>query len=131
MPPSQNSHKIFPSSEMNRLRQFIAKPSAGLRIRLHPTLQSEQIGVIPVDGIVSIIDEMTNSDGIWVRLSADVISMYCAGAYSEGWCLQYNKHYDKQLMKPVIEQVGSVFPDFLHYYIFYYIKLDSPLLFIL
>ena len=35
---------------MNRLRKFIAKPSAGLRIRIHPTLQSEQIGVVPVEG---------------------------------------------------------------------------------
>jgi len=27
----------------NRLRKFVAKPSAGLRIRIHPTLQSEQV----------------------------------------------------------------------------------------
>ena len=107
MPPSQNSQKIFPSTEMARLRQFIAKPSAGLRIRLHPTLQSEQIGVIQVDGVVSIVDELTNSDGIWVRLSSDMLNVYCSQPYAEGWCLQYNKHYDKQLMKPVVEQPST------------------------
>ena len=41
-----------------RLRKFIARPSAGLRIRVHPTLQSEQVGVLPVEGIVSIVDEL-------------------------------------------------------------------------
>lgn len=107
MPPSQNNQKIFPNNEIARLRQFIAKPSAGLRIRLHPTLQSEQIGIIPVDGIVSIVDELTNSDGIWVRLGSDVLNSYCSNSYSEGWCLQYNKHYDKQLMKPVVEQPST------------------------
>ena len=29
----------------NRLRKFVAKPSAGLRIRIHPTLQSEQVSM--------------------------------------------------------------------------------------
>ena len=42
---SQKSH----GDHINRLRKFIAKPSAGLRIRIHPTLQSEQIGVVPVE----------------------------------------------------------------------------------
>jgi hypothetical protein len=28
-----------------------------------------QIGVVPVDGTVSIIDELQNSDGVWVRIS--------------------------------------------------------------
>ena len=58
LPPTQNNKTTCPAGEVNRLRQFIAKPSAGLRIRLHPTLQSEQIGIVPVDGTLSIIDEM-------------------------------------------------------------------------
>ena len=103
IPPSQNYKRTCPSAEINRLRQFIARPSAGLRIRLHPTLQSEQIGIVPVDGTVSIIDELSNSDGIWVRLSVDALNEYCSQSYSEGWCLQYNQHYEKQLMKPVVE----------------------------
>ena len=56
---------------MNRLRKFIAKPSAGLRIRIHPTLQSEQIGVVPVEGTISIDDEYhTEHLGEWVELLA-------------------------------------------------------------
>lgn len=41
-----------------KLRQFRASNSAGLRIRSHPTLQSEQVGVIKMDGIISFIDEV-------------------------------------------------------------------------
>ena len=110
MPPNQPYKRTCPSAEINRLRQFIARPSAGLRIRLHPTLQSEQIGIVPVDGTVSIVDELSNSDGIWVRLSAESLLEYCGNSFSEGWCLQYNQHYEKQLMKPVVEPLPKPKP---------------------
>ena len=84
-------------------RKFIAKPSAGLRIRIHPTLQSEQIGVVPVEGTISIVDEYHNSDGIWVRLGQDSLLEYCTPNYTEGWCLQYNQHLEKTLLIPVAE----------------------------
>ena len=93
-----------------RLRQFIAKPSAGLRVRLHPNLQSEQIGVVPVDGTLHIIDEFSNSDGVWVRLSQESLSEHCTPNYTEGWCLQYNQHFDKMLLKPIAEPLPSVKP---------------------
>ncbi|KAF4527990.1 hypothetical protein B566_EDAN012397, partial [Ephemera danica] len=41
----------------SRLRKFVAKYSAGLRIRAHPSLQSEQIGVVSVNGVISFVDE--------------------------------------------------------------------------
>jgi hypothetical protein len=105
-PPTQLGRPTCPSAPLSRLRQFIAKPSAGLRIRLHPTLQSEQIGVVPVDETVSIIDELANSDGLWVRLSAESMDDYCnSGPYPEAWCLQYHQHYERQLMKQVAEPV--------------------------
>ena len=53
---SQKSH----GDHINRLRKFIAKPSAGLRIRIHPTLQSEQIGVVPVEVNLFFIFRKTN-----------------------------------------------------------------------
>ena len=103
LPPSQTK-RTCPTGEINRLRQFIAKPSAGLRIRLHPTLQSEQIGIVPVDGTLTIIDELSNSDGVWVRLSQESMSEYCTSTSApEGWALQYNQHYDKMLLKPITE----------------------------
>ena len=110
LPPTQPYKRTCPSAEINRLRQFIAKPSAGLRIRLHPTLQSEQIGIVPVDGTVSIMDELSNSDGIWVRLSVESLNDYCSQPYAEGWCLQYNQHYEKQLMKPIVEPITKPKP---------------------
>ena len=75
LPPPQGNQNLSscPDDNSHRLRQFIAKPSAGLRIRVHPTLQSEQIGVLPVDGIVAIVDELQNPDGVWVRLSAETM----------------------------------------------------------
>merc|ERR1711972_886486 len=103
LPPSQTK-RTCPTGEINRLRQFIAKPSAGLRIRLHPTLQSEQIGIVPVDGTLTIVDELSNSDGVWVRLSQESMSEYCTSTSApEGWALQYNQHYDKMLLKPITE----------------------------
>ena len=104
-PPHQQggSKKNHPDHSMNRLRKFIAKPSAGLRIRIHPTLQSEQIGVVPVEGTISIVDEYHNADGIWVRLGQDSLLEYCTPNYTEGWCLQYNQHLEKTLLVPVAE----------------------------
>lgn len=46
------------SQPQNKLRRFRAANSAGLRIRSHPTLQSEQVGIIKMDGIISFIDEV-------------------------------------------------------------------------
>lgn len=56
-PPSQ---KIFleKSQPQKKFRRFRAVNSAGLRIRSHPTLQSEQIGIIKLDGVISFIDEV-------------------------------------------------------------------------
>lgn len=56
-PPSQKS-SIKKTQPQNKLRKFIAKNSAGLRIRSHPTLQSEQVGIIKMDGVISFIDEV-------------------------------------------------------------------------
>ena len=42
-------------------RRFVSKWSAGLRIRVHPSLQSEMIGVIKPQGIISFIDEVAQS----------------------------------------------------------------------
>ena len=106
LPPSQTKRSC-PAGEVNRLRQFVARPSAGLRVRLHPTLQSEQIGVVPVDGTLNIIDELSNSDGVWVRLSQESLAEHCPPVYTEGWCLQYNQHFDKVLLKPVAEPLPA------------------------
>ncbi|KAF3825748.1 hypothetical protein GH733_006575, partial [Mirounga leonina] len=38
------------------VRKFVAKDSAGLRIRSHPSLQSEQIGIVKVNGTITFID---------------------------------------------------------------------------
>lgn len=103
-PPSQKAsqQKYQPQ---NKLRKFRASNSAGLRIRSHPTLQSEQVGIVKMDGIISFIDEIENDDGIWVRLSTESIRQHCdSGWYPlEAWCLQYNQHIDKRLLHPIID----------------------------
>ncbi|KAL3209805.1 hypothetical protein MRX96_037617 [Rhipicephalus microplus] len=88
------------SHQPNKMRKFQAKYSAGLRIRSHPSLQSKQIGVVQVDGIVTFVDELHNDDGVWVRLSPETIKTYCKNGYSEAWCLQYNQHIGKTLLVP-------------------------------
>jgi E3 ubiquitin-protein ligase MYCBP2 len=56
-PPSQITAKksIYQPS---KLRKFVARNSAGLRIRAHPSLQSEQIGIVHVNGTIAFIDEV-------------------------------------------------------------------------
>lgn len=109
-PPSQKAsqQKCQPQ---NKLRKFRASNSAGLRIRSHPTLQSEQVGIVKMDGVISFIDEIENDDGIWVRLSTESIRQHCdAGWYPpEAWCLQYNQHIDKRLLHPIIEATPQHF----------------------
>ena len=47
------------SHTMFQMRKFVGGWSAGLRIRLSPSLQSEQVGIIKPDGIISFIDEVS------------------------------------------------------------------------
>lgn len=101
-PPNQHTtKKTF--HQPNKLRKFVAKNSAGLRIRAHPSLQSEQIGIVHVNGTIAFIDEVHNDDGVWLRLSADTIKQYCNNSVIEAWCLQYNQHLGKTLLLPVEE----------------------------
>ena len=44
------------------MRKFVGGWSAGLRVRLNPSLQSEQIGVIKPNGIISFIDEVSEAN---------------------------------------------------------------------
>lgn len=57
MPPPQ---KLLTrkSQPQNKLRKFVAKNSAGLRIRSLPTLQSEQVGIVKPGGVISLVDEV-------------------------------------------------------------------------
>lgn len=58
VPPPSQKPTIKKVQPQNKLRKFIAKNSAGLRIRSHPTLQSEQVGIVQMNGIISFIDEV-------------------------------------------------------------------------
>ncbi|KAJ8916891.1 hypothetical protein NQ315_013359 [Exocentrus adspersus] len=61
LPPNQNLAKKS-SHKPNKLRKFVAKNSAGLRVRAHPSLQSEQIGVVHVNGTIAFIDEIASPE---------------------------------------------------------------------
>ncbi|XP_037787011.1 E3 ubiquitin-protein ligase MYCBP2-like isoform X1 [Penaeus monodon] len=99
-PPVQSTIRRS-SQQPSRLRKFVLQNSAGLRIRTHPSLQSEQIGVVHVNGTIAFVDEVHNSDGVWLRLSPESIRQYCTNGYSEAWCLQYNQHLGKTLLVPL------------------------------
>ena len=43
-----------------QMRKFVAKYSAGLRVRAHPNLQSEQLGVIKPEGVISFVEEVSD-----------------------------------------------------------------------
>lgn len=57
-PPTQSQTPRKATHQPNRLRKFVASNSAGLRVRSHPSLQSEQIGVVHVNGTIAFIDEV-------------------------------------------------------------------------
>lgn len=101
-PPTQNIVKK-PQHQPNRLRRFIGKNSAGLRIRAHPSLQSEQIGIVPINGTITFVEEIHNDDGVWLRLNSSTIKDYCNTSHTEAWCLGYNQHLGKTLLLPVEE----------------------------
>uniref|UniRef100_A0A182N2D5 RCR-type E3 ubiquitin transferase n=1 Tax=Anopheles dirus TaxID=7168 RepID=A0A182N2D5_9DIPT len=102
----QGLKKVHPPT---KLRKFLAKNSAGLRVRLHPTLQSEQIGVVRPNGIVAYGDELENDDGVWVRLTAESIREHCPASWFpvEAWCLQYNQHLGKTLLHPIVDTCST------------------------
>ncbi|XP_055618511.1 E3 ubiquitin-protein ligase highwire isoform X2 [Toxorhynchites rutilus septentrionalis] len=109
LPPLSQETTLKKVQPPTKLRKFIAKNSAGLRVRLHPTLQSDQIGIVKLNGIVSYIDEMENDDGLWVRLSTESIREHCTSSWfpTEAWCLQYNQHLGKTLLHPILESSST------------------------
>lgn len=105
VPPPVKEHALKKIQPQYKYRKYYAEYTSGLRIRLHPTLQADVIGVIKVNDVISFIDELENGDGIWVKLSTDSIRKYCSSTWypSEAWCLSYNKHFDKRLLFSLIE----------------------------
>ncbi|XP_039221610.1 E3 ubiquitin-protein ligase MYCBP2 isoform X15 [Crotalus tigris] len=105
IPPGTQLIKPKAEPLPNKVRKFVTKDSAGLRIRSHPSLQSEQIGLVKVNGSIIFIDEIHNDDGVWLRLNEETIRKYVPNlnGYSEAWCLSFNQHLGKSLLVPVDE----------------------------
>ncbi|XP_041440248.1 E3 ubiquitin-protein ligase MYCBP2 isoform X6 [Xenopus laevis] len=103
VPPGTQLVKPKSEPQPNKVRKFVAKDSAGLRIRSHPSLQSEQIGIVKVNGTIAFVDEIHNDDGVWLRLSDDTVKKYVPNmnGYNEAWCLSFNQHLGKSLLAPV------------------------------
>lgn len=58
IPPPVKKAASKKNQVASKLRKFVMKNSAGLRIRAHPTLQSEQVGIVNVGGVIVFIDEV-------------------------------------------------------------------------
>ncbi|XP_075447064.1 E3 ubiquitin-protein ligase MYCBP2 isoform X9 [Ascaphus truei] len=103
IPPGTQLVKTKAEPQPNKVRKFVAKDSAGLRIRSHPSLQSEQIGIVKVNGTIAFVDEIHNDDGVWLRLNDETIKKYIPNmnGYNEAWCLSFNQHLGKSLLAPV------------------------------
>lgn len=63
----------------SQVRKFVSKDSAGLRVRSHPSLQSEQIGIVHVNGTITFIDEVIVS-----RRGGMTLCLLHMGILSEG-----------------------------------------------
>ncbi|XP_078077744.1 E3 ubiquitin-protein ligase MYCBP2 isoform X21 [Mustelus asterias] len=61
IPPGSQMVKPKAEPQPSKVRKFVTKDSAGLRIRSHPSLQSEQIGIVKVNGTITFNDEEPKS----------------------------------------------------------------------
>ncbi|XP_023654220.2 E3 ubiquitin-protein ligase MYCBP2 isoform X4 [Paramormyrops kingsleyae] len=102
IPPGTQMIKLKAEPQPSKTRRFVAKDSAGLRVRSHPSLQSEQIGIVQVNGTITFIDEIRNDDGVWLRLNDETVKKYVPNmnGYTEAWCLSYNQHLGRNLLVP-------------------------------
>ncbi|XP_029113894.1 E3 ubiquitin-protein ligase MYCBP2 isoform X4 [Scleropages formosus] len=105
IPPGTQMVKPKAEPQPSKVRKFVAKDSAGLRVRSHPSLQSEQIGIVQVNGTITFIDEIHNDDGVWLRLNDETVKKYVPNmnGYTEAWCLSFNQHLGRNLLVPVDE----------------------------
>ncbi|KAK7168689.1 hypothetical protein R3I93_004867 [Phoxinus phoxinus] len=103
IPPGTQMVKPKAEPQPSKVRKFVAKDSAGLRVRSHPSLQSEQIGIVQVNGTITFIDEIHNDDGVWLRLNDETVKKYVPNmnGYTEAWCLSFNQHLGRSLLVPV------------------------------
>uniref|UniRef100_A0A671LHM8 E3 ubiquitin-protein ligase MYCBP2 n=1 Tax=Sinocyclocheilus anshuiensis TaxID=1608454 RepID=A0A671LHM8_9TELE len=103
IPPGTQMVKPKAEPQPSKVRKFVAKDSAGLRVRSHPSLQSEQIGIVQVNGTITFIDEIHNDDGVWLRLNDETVTKYVPNmnGYTEAWCLSFNQHLGRSLLVPV------------------------------
>lgn len=83
-PPNQNLAKKT-NHQPNKLRKFVAKNSAGLRVRAHPSLQSEQIGIVHVNGTIAFIDEV--SDNLLNSHLLLLVNIFCLSDPQRRWGL--------------------------------------------
>ncbi|XP_062389671.1 E3 ubiquitin-protein ligase MYCBP2 isoform X1 [Sardina pilchardus] len=105
IPPGIQMVKPKLEPQPSKVRKFVAKDSSGLRVRSHPSLQSEQIGLVHVNGTITFIDEIHNDDGVWLRLNEETVKKYVPNmnGYSEAWCLSFNQHLGRSLLVSVNE----------------------------
>ncbi|XP_064883646.1 E3 ubiquitin-protein ligase MYCBP2 isoform X5 [Oncorhynchus nerka] len=111
IPPGTQMVKPKAEPQPSKVRKFVSKDSAGLRVRSHPSLQSEQIGIVQVNGTITFIDEIHNDDGVWLRLNDETVKKYVPNMnrYTEAWCLSFNQHMGRSLLVPanVINTEGT------------------------
>ncbi|MGH0123887.1 UNVERIFIED_CONTAM: hypothetical protein FKN15_067692 [Acipenser sinensis] len=105
IPPGAQIVKPKAEPQPSKVRKFVSKDSAGLRVRSHPSLQSEQIGIVKVNGTITFIEEIHNDDGVWLRLNDETVKKYVPNmnGYTEAWCLSFNQHLGRSLLVPVDE----------------------------
>ena len=73
----------------SQVRKFVAKDSAGLRIRSHPSLQSEQIGIVKVNGTITFIDEVICNETPGNKFWTERFSIVCVIMKLQNFLLEY------------------------------------------
>ncbi|XP_060809498.1 E3 ubiquitin-protein ligase MYCBP2 [Amyelois transitella] len=81
-----------------KLRRFIARFTAGLRVRASPSLQAEELGKVPPGASIAIIEEVVNKDGTWVRLTEEAARVFTEESGRIAWCIQHHRHFDRVML---------------------------------
>ncbi|XP_022651457.1 E3 ubiquitin-protein ligase rpm-1-like isoform X3 [Varroa destructor] len=68
--------------------QVIKSGSSGHNIRSRASVRSgNPIGMLVLGNYVTVVEDLVNADGLWLRLSRDSMQHYCATADGEAWTL--------------------------------------------
>ncbi|XP_064481849.1 E3 ubiquitin-protein ligase MYCBP2-like [Ornithodoros turicata] len=64
--------------------------ASGHNVRSKPNLKAPPVGMLVLGNTVTAVEDISNADGVWLRLSRDSMKHYCFSSDGEAWSLARN-----------------------------------------